>query len=90
MFASTSDGFRIAEIDLEMRGPGEIWGTRQSGYPSFRLINPLSDNDLVQLSWEESGALLERDPQMKLPENRVVAQYFRRYYKGRMDLADIG
>jgi ATP-dependent DNA helicase RecG len=90
LFASTSDGFRIAEIDLEMRGPGEIWGTRQSGYPSFRLINPLSDSGLVQRSWEESEALLESDPRMEKPENLVVAEYFRRYYKGRMEMADIG
>ena len=90
MFASIDDGFRVAEIDLEMRGPGEVWGTRQSGYPSFRLINPLSDNDLVQRSWEESENLLSADPGLETPENRVVADYFRRYYKGRMELADIG
>ena len=90
MFASIDDGFRVAEIDLEMRGPGEVWGTRQSGYPSFRLINPLSDKDLVQRSWEESENLLSVDPGLEAPENRVVADYFRRYYKGRMELADIG
>ena len=90
LFAGTDDGFRVAEIDLEIRGPGEVWGTRQSGYPSFRLINPLSDNDLVQHSWEESGNLLSADPGLDLPENMVVAEYFRRYYKGRMELADIG
>ena len=90
LFAGTDDGFRVAEIDLEMRGPGEVWGTRQSGYPSFRLINPLSDNDLVQRSWEESENLLSADPGLEAPENRVVADYFRRYYKGRMELADIG
>lgn len=90
MFSETVDGFRVAEIDLEIRGPGEVWGTRQSGYPSFRLINPLSDNDIVQASWEESGELLSADPGMKSPENKVVADYFRRYYRGRMELADIG
>ncbi len=90
MFVSTVDGFRVAEIDMEMRGPGEVWGTRQSGYPSFRLINPLSDIDLVQCSWDESGKLLSEDPGLAAPENRVVAEYFRRYYRGRMELADIG
>jgi ATP-dependent DNA helicase RecG len=90
MFASTTDGFRVAEIDLEMRGPGEVWGTRQSGYPAFRLINPLSDSDLVQRSWRESGDLLAGDPGLDKPENRVVADYFRQYYRGRMGLADIG
>jgi ATP-dependent DNA helicase RecG len=73
-----------------MRGPGEVWGTRQSGYPAFRLINPLSDSDLVQRSWRESGDLLAGDPGLDKPENRVVADYFRQYYRGRMGLADIG
>jgi ATP-dependent DNA helicase RecG len=90
LFARTEDGFRVAEIDLELRGPGEVWGTRQSGYPSFRLINPLTDKDLVRRSWEESGRLLASDPALKAPENGVVAEYFLRYYKGRMELADIG
>jgi ATP-dependent DNA helicase RecG len=89
-FASTDDGFRVAEHDLKMRGPGEIWGLRQSGYPAFRLVNPLSDNELVQRSWEESDALLERDPGLTDSENKVVARYLRLYYKARMELADIG
>jgi hypothetical protein len=50
----------------------------------------LSDNDLVQASWEESGNLLSADPKLESPENMVVADYFRRYYRGRMELADIG
>jgi ATP-dependent DNA helicase RecG len=89
-FASTDDGFRIAEMDLRMRGPGEIWGTRQSGYPAFRLINPLSDNDLVQRSWEESRRLLEEDPGLESEENRVAGDYFRDYYIQKMELAEIG
>ena len=90
MFASTTDGFRVAEIDLEMRGPGETWGTRQSGYPSFRLLNPLGDRELVRRSWDESGRLLSGDPHLESPENGVVAEYFRRYYRDRMELAEIG
>jgi ATP-dependent DNA helicase RecG len=89
-FASHDDGFAVAEEDLRLRGPGEIWGHRQSGYPHFRLVNPLSDRDLVQLSWEESERLLERDPGLARPENRELAAYFERSYKPRMELADIG
>lgn len=89
-FAATKDGFRVAEEDLRMRGPGEVWGFRQSGLPSFRLINPLRDNDIVQSSWEESERILSEDSALKKPENRVVADYFRVYYKPRMELADIG
>lgn len=89
-FAGTDDGFAVAEEDLRLRGPGEIWGLRQSGYPSFRLINPLSDSAIVQSSWELSERLLDSDPDLSKPENRVVADYFTRYYKPRMELAEIG
>jgi ATP-dependent DNA helicase RecG len=89
-FASHDDGFEVAERDLRLRGPGEIWGYRQSGYPHFKLINPLSDHDLVQLSWDESERLLERDPELSHSQNRALADYFRQYYKPRMELAEIG
>lgn len=89
-FASNDDGFRVAEKDLRMRGPGEIWGLRQSGYPSFRLINPLGDREIVQHSWEESGRLVASDPEFKKPENRVVAKYFSLYYKPKMEFGEIG
>jgi ATP-dependent DNA helicase RecG len=89
-FASTNDGFEIAEEDLRARGPGEIWGIRQSGYPTFRLINPLSDNDIVRRSWSESDSLIEGDPGLRHSDNRVVADYFRLYYKSRIEFAEIG
>jgi ATP-dependent DNA helicase RecG len=90
VFASTEDGFKLAEIDLKIRGPGEVWGTRQSGYPVFKLINPLGDSALVQSSWEQSGRLIEEDPRIELPENMVVARYYRDYYKSRFEPAEIG
>ena len=46
-FTSTTDGFKIAEADLELRGPGEFFGTRQSGLPEFRLANPIADQELL-------------------------------------------
>jgi ATP-dependent DNA helicase RecG len=89
-FARVNDGFEVAEEDLRVRGPGEIWGIRQSGYPSFRLINPLSDNEVVQRSWRECDRLLDADPELARAENRVVADYFRRYYKQKLEVAEIG
>ena len=90
LFASTNDGFRIAEEDLRTRGPGEIWGMRQSGYPSFRLINPLTDNEIIRRSWSESDRLIDDDPALKHSDNRVVADYYRVYYKPRIEFAEIG
>ena len=89
-FATHTNGFEVAEEDLRLRGPGEVWGYRQSGYPQFRLINPLGDQSIVQLSWEESARLLNRDPELSLPQHRPVANYFRNHYKPRMELAEIG
>ncbi len=90
LFAETDDGFRLAEEDLRLRGPGEIWGFRQSGMPAFRLINPVSDSDIVQQSWRETDRLLKTDPGLNYSENKVVSDYFRMYYKPRMAVADIG
>ncbi|MBN1163632.1 MAG: ATP-dependent DNA helicase RecG [Candidatus Krumholzibacteriota bacterium] len=89
-FASHDDGFKVAEADLKLRGPGEIWGYRQSGYPAFKLLNPLSDSSLVQRSWEESRIILEGDPELRKEENKVVSNYFHLYYKAKMELAEIG
>ncbi|UCF06694.1 MAG: ATP-dependent DNA helicase RecG [bacterium] len=89
-FARTDDGFKVAEEDLKLRGPGEIWGFRQSGYPSFRLINPLSDNEIVQQSWEVSERLLREDPELTRRENSIVTDYLAMYYSPRMELAEIG
>jgi ATP-dependent DNA helicase RecG len=89
-FAQTDDGFRIAEEDLRLRGPGEIWGFRQSGYPAFRLLNPSTDHELVQISWELTDEIIASDPTLEKAQNRVAADYFHTYYKPRMELAEIG
>jgi ATP-dependent DNA helicase RecG len=54
----TSDGFRIAEKDLEIRGPGEVMGTRQSGVPTFRIGNIVRDYSLLESARKEADYLL--------------------------------
>ncbi|MGA8442648.1 MAG: ATP-dependent DNA helicase RecG [Candidatus Sulfotelmatobacter sp.] len=54
----TSDGFQIAELDLELRGPGEFFGTRQSGMPSFRVANLIRDRQLLELAKREAAAVI--------------------------------
>jgi ATP-dependent DNA helicase RecG len=56
----TSDGFQISEKDLELRGPGEMFGTRQHGIPAFRIGNIVRDRDLLERAREEAEDLLER------------------------------
>jgi len=66
----TSDGFKIAEADLQLRGPGDLLGTAQSGLPPLQLGNPLTDHDLMRLARNAAFLLFERDPQLALPENQ--------------------
>ncbi|HJT71451.1 MAG TPA: ATP-dependent DNA helicase RecG [Terriglobales bacterium] len=56
----TTDGFQIAELDLEMRGPGEFFGTRQAGMPSFQVANLVRDRDLLEIAKREAAAVLAR------------------------------
>jgi ATP-dependent DNA helicase RecG len=54
----TSDGFQIAELDLELRGPGEFFGTRQAGLPSFRVASLVRDRELLEGAKREAAAVL--------------------------------
>ncbi|HEX5874478.1 MAG TPA: hypothetical protein VFY60_07495, partial [Pyrinomonadaceae bacterium] len=57
----TNDGFRIAEKDLELRGPGELLGTKQSGLPEFRIGNIVRDQELLELARREADFYLSRE-----------------------------
>jgi ATP-dependent DNA helicase RecG len=61
----TIDGFKIAEADLEMRGPGEFMGTRQSGLPGFKMANLVRDVKTLMLAREAAFELAQQDPQLK-------------------------
>jgi len=58
----TTDGFQIAEIDLKLRGPGEFFGTRQSGIPAFRIASLLRDQEILEWAKREAGEFIERPP----------------------------
>jgi ATP-dependent DNA helicase RecG len=64
----THDGFRLAEEDLKIRGPGQFFGTRQSGMPDLRMAK-LSDMDTLALAREQAKALFERDPSLSQPNH---------------------
>ena len=56
----TTDGFRLAEVDLQLRGPGEMAGTRQSGIPEFRVANLMTDSELLSLAQKEAQRWVDR------------------------------
>ena len=73
-----SDGFAVAEEDLRFRGPGDYFGTRQSGLPDLRMAR-LSDQDLLALARQEAAALLRDDPALKRTEHCALAQELTRF-----------
>jgi ATP-dependent DNA helicase RecG len=84
----TSNGFEIAETDLLLRGPGEFFGTRQSGDLGFHIANPLRDKDLLELARREAFALADDSTQKDTLQGILRAlpgQWQRRYH-----LAHIG
>ena len=77
VMACTTDGFVIAEKDFELRGPGEIFGSRQSGLPPFRVANLISDTDLLQLARRDARNWISQSPELlgqfeTLIRNRVL------------------
>ena len=69
IMCATNDGFKIAEKDLELRGPGEIEGTKQSGLMQFKLAHLVEDRPLVELALEEAKKIAENDPGLDSAEN---------------------
>jgi ATP-dependent DNA helicase RecG len=74
VMAETSDGFVVAEADLRIRGPGEIFGTRQAGLPRLRHADLVRDAELLRVARTEAFALLEKDPQLSSPEHARTRQ----------------
>jgi ATP-dependent DNA helicase RecG len=72
VMATTTDGFRIAEADLALRGFGELFGTRQAGIPRLRFGDLRRDLELLALARTEAFALLEKDPDLSFPEHAAL------------------
>jgi ATP-dependent DNA helicase RecG len=76
----TNNGFLIAEEDLRIRGPGEIYGTRQSGMPSFRVADLVKDMRLLEVARQEAFHLLESDPDLSRPEHAALREAVERFH----------
>ncbi|HSB75320.1 MAG TPA: helicase-related protein, partial [Terriglobales bacterium] len=87
----TTDGFKIAELDLEQRGPGEFFGTRQAGMPSLRVANIVRDRDLLELAKKEAAALLaDSNLEAPKPELARAVGHLRSHWNRRYGLVEVG
>ncbi len=82
----TQDGFKLAEEDLRLRGPGEFFGTRQSGLPDLKLVK-LSDTRLLEMARREAQIVFEKDPALEQPEHRLLVRQLDNFWKMESDLS---
>jgi ATP-dependent DNA helicase RecG len=82
----TDDGFALAETDLELRGPGEFFGTRQSGLPDLRVAG-LADVRLLEIARGEATRLFDADPELADPDLRLLVQQVDRFWLGEGDVS---
>jgi ATP-dependent DNA helicase RecG len=85
-----ADGFKLSEIDLEMRGPGDFFGTRQSGLPEFRFSNIVRDVAVLQTAREDAAAVLADDPELAGPKNKVIREVLIRKWHKELRYLEIG
>ena len=72
VMCQTTDGFEIAEQDLELRGPGEIFGTRQHGLPELHISDLVRHSDVLEKAKDAAKSVIDTDPALTLPENREL------------------
>ena len=80
----TNDGFEIAEVDLKLRGPGDMMGTKQSGILDFKIADIIKDNKILFFARKEVDQLLIDDFELSKSENINIARFYRPYARERM------
>jgi ATP-dependent DNA helicase RecG len=87
---STNDGFRISEVDLEIRGPGELFGTRQHGLLNFKIADLLTDGAILQTARQEAQALVQDDPRLAEFRNHAIREMVQKRYSRNFGLIEVG
>lgn len=85
----TTDGFKIAEVDMRLRGPGDVLGTRQSGLPHFVFTDLVNDGDIVQQAKQDAFALIKSDPHLRKSEHQATRREFLRQYSNEGNFLDV-
>lgn len=81
IMTETTDGFLIAEADMQLRGPGDIEGTQQSGIAfNMRIANLATDGQILTVARDAANALLDKDPELTLPENQILVEQLHKHF----------
>jgi ATP-dependent DNA helicase RecG len=86
----TNDGFEIAEVDLALRGPGELFGTRQSGMPEFLVADLATDGEIIARARESAFEIVARDPHLRHPDHGQLRVRFESVYKNLLSFVRTG
>jgi ATP-dependent DNA helicase RecG len=83
----SNDGFKVAEIDLKLRGPGNIFGTEQSGFPDLKYVDLTEDHELIYKIKKIAFELIKKDPKLLLPDNKIVRDNLVTHYSENLKYA---
>ena len=86
----SSSGFTLAQRDLEIRGPGDVFGTRQSGMPPFKVANPLEDHDLLNMARRDAAAWIDRSPKLDVPSEALIRRRLLKAHGQWLGVGDVG
>jgi ATP-dependent DNA helicase RecG len=89
-FAASTDGFALAEMDFELRGPGDLFGTQQHGLPPLRIANLQTDRTVLEEARREAQLLVAADPGLKHADNARLRQQMMSRYGRALELGDVG
>ena len=88
--AETGDGFVLAERDMELRGPGELFGTRQSGLPPLRIADLVRDRELLRMTRRDAGAWIDRSPNLGAAAEQTLRRRLLKLYGEALGIVDVG
>jgi ATP-dependent DNA helicase RecG len=85
----TNDGFEIADVDLRLRGPGDIEGTQQSGLLDLKIADLAKDSQILLLARDKANEILDKDPSLTLPENNILLNVLNSKQQGKLNWSRI-